>query len=101
MIDQVNFVESVIGLELPAVTVFRNSAPAGEIELDLQNIPGRPLAIVRLLLSDATGDAIVRDAALRTRVVETLRQAFDGPSDFPEAILDLRGGFEELTGSPA
>ena len=62
MIDQVNFVEGVIGRELPPVTVFRNSAPAGEIG---QEGKGHDCRYAwRTLCSSADGAGLRRSGSL-------------------------------------
>ena len=91
MIDDVSYVESYIKQRLPTITVFQNSTGDSEIEIDVQNVPGQPLNLVRLLLSRQNVRAIRGDPALADRVVETLNQALNGPSDEEEALLDLRG----------
>jgi hypothetical protein len=90
MIDDVSYVESLIKQRLPTVSVFQNSTDDAEAELDVQNVPGKPLSFVRILLSRDTAAAIRRDPNLADRVIATLAQALDGPSDEPEAALDLR-----------
>ena len=90
MIDDVSFVESSIKQRFPTITVFQNS-DAAEAELNIQNSPGQPLSFIRLLLSRANAAAIRRDLALAERVMATIGQALDGPSDEAEAVLDLRG----------
>jgi len=90
MIDDVSFVESYIKRRLPTITVFQNT-DSTETELDIQNEPGRPLSFIRLFLSRDNAVAIRRDPVLADRVVTTLRQALEGPSDQAEAVLDLRG----------
>lgn len=91
MIDDASFVESFIKRRLPAITVFLASTEDGTLEVDLQNTPGKPLAVVRLLISQANAAALHRDPNLADRLIATLEQALDGPSDEAEAILDLRG----------
>lgn len=90
MIDDASFVESYIKRRLPAVTVFLAKAEDGALEVDLQNTPGKPLAVIRLLLSQANAAALRRDSDLADRLIATLEGALEGPSDEAEAILDLR-----------
>jgi hypothetical protein len=91
MIDDVSYIESYIKQRLPTVTVFQNSTDVAEVEIDVQNVPGRPLNLIRLLLSRQNASAVRRDQDLADRLVVTLEQALDGPSDETEALLDLRG----------
>jgi hypothetical protein len=91
MIDDVSFVESLIKQRLPTVTVFQNSTDEAEAEVDVQNVPGKDLSMVRVFLSRANAAAIRRDPNLADRVVATIQQALDSPSAEPEAALDLRG----------
>jgi len=92
MIDDLSWIESHIKQRLPTVTVFQNSTDEAEAEIDVQNVPGPPLTLIRLLLSRENAAAIRRDANLADRLVETLDQALSGPSDETEAVLDLRDG---------
>lgn len=91
MIDDLSYLESYIKQRLPTVTVFQNSTNDAAAEIDVQNVPGRPLNLVRLMLSRDNAAAIRRDTALADRVIATLDQALSGPSDESEAVLDLRG----------
>jgi hypothetical protein len=91
MIDDVSYVESLIKRRLPTVTVFQNSTDEAEAEVDIQNVPGKDLSMVRVFLSRANAAAIRRDPGLADRVVDTIEQALDAPSDETEAALDLRG----------
>ena len=91
MIDDVSFVEGLIKRRLPAITVFQNSTDEAEAELDVQNVPGKDLSFVRIFLSRANAAALRNDPALAERVIATLEQALDSPSDEAEAALDLRG----------
>ena len=91
MIDDVSSIESLIKQRLPAVSVFQNATDGAEVEIDVQNVPGHDLNLVRLLLSRDNAAALARDAALGDRLIATLQQALDGPSQEPEALLDLRG----------
>ncbi|MHB8621447.1 MAG: hypothetical protein ACYDAG_18120 [Chloroflexota bacterium] len=90
MIDDLSFVESLIKQRLPTITVFQNSTDQAEAEIDVQNVPGKPLSFVRLLLTHRSAAAIHRDPHLANRLIATLEQALDGPSDEAEALLDLR-----------
>lgn len=90
MIDDISYVETLIKQRLPAVSVFQNT-DSTEAEIDIQNLPGRPLSFVRLLLSRDNAAAVRRDIALADRLMTTLQQALEGPSEEPEAVLDLRG----------
>lgn len=89
MIDDISFLESYIKQRLPTVSVFQNT-DSTEAELNIQNEPGKPLSFIRLLLTRDNAAAIRRDPALANRVILTLQQALDSPSDEPEALLDLR-----------
>ena len=91
MIDDVSSIESLIKQRLTAVTVFQNATAEAEVEIDIQNVPGRDLNLVRLLLSHENAAALSRDAALADRLIATIEQALEGPSEEPEALLDLRG----------
>ncbi|MBV9119525.1 MAG: hypothetical protein JOZ39_02370 [Chloroflexi bacterium] len=90
MIDDVSFLESYIKQLIPTITVFQNTTDEAEVELDVQNEPGRPLSFIRVLLTRENAAALRRDHDLASRVVATLRGALEGPSDEPEAVLDLR-----------
>jgi len=92
MIDDLSYIESFIKQRLPTVTVFQNSTDDNAAEIDVQNVPGRPLNLVRLLLDRDNAAAIRHDSALADRLLTTLQQALEGPSDQSEALLDLRGG---------
>ena len=61
MIDDVSYIESYIKQRLPTITVFQNSTGDSEIEIDVQNVPGQPLNLVRLLLSRQNVRAIRGD----------------------------------------
>jgi len=91
MIDDIAYIEGLIKRQLPAVTVFQQSTDGADAEIDVQNVPGKPLAYIRLLLSQQNAAAIRADEALAGSVIQTLEQALDGPSDESEAVLDLRG----------
>jgi len=91
MIDDLSYIESFIKQRLPTITVFQNATDDSEAELDVQNVPGQPLTLVRLLLSRENAAALRHDAALADRLVATLQQALTGPSAESEALLDLRG----------
>jgi hypothetical protein len=91
MIDDLSYIESFIKQRLPTVTVFQNSTDGTEAELDVQNVPGQPLTLIRLLVSRENAATIRQDPALADRLVATLDQALTGPSDESEALLDLRG----------
>ena len=91
MIDDVAFIEGLIKRQLPSVTVFQQSTDDADAEIDVQNVPGKDLAYVRLLLSHANAAAMHRDPDLAGRVIATLEQALDGPSADAQAVLDLRG----------
>jgi len=91
MIDDVGYIESYIERRLPVVTVFQNSTDESDVEIDVQNIPGRPLSLVRLLLSRQNAAVMRQDTTLADRLISTLEQALNGPSDESEAVLDLRG----------
>ena len=91
MIDDVSYIESFIKQRLPTVTVFQNSTHDSEVEIDIQNVPDRPLALVRVLLDRKEVAKLRRDPDLAGRLVATLQQALDGPSDEQQALLDLRG----------
>ena len=91
MIDDLSYIESFIKQRLPTVTVFQNTTDGAEAELDVQNVPGRPLSLIRLLLSRENAAAIRADPALADRLVATLEGALTGQSDEAEALLDLRG----------
>ena len=91
MIDDVSYVESLIKQRLPTVTVFQNSTDEAEVEIDVQNVPGKDLSMVRLFLSRANAASIRRDAALADQVIATIQQALEAPSAEAEAALDLRG----------
>jgi hypothetical protein len=91
MIDDVSYIESYIKQRLPTITVFQNQTGDSDIEIDVQNVPGRPLNLVRLLLSRENAAAIRRNEDLAGRLIATLEQALTGPSDEDEALLDLRG----------
>ncbi|GEM_PF-2941298 len=92
MIDDVAHIESYIKQQLPTVTVFQNSTAAAEAEIDVQNVPGRPLAMIRLLLGAQSARQLRSDPSLAGRLVATLEQALNAPSDEQEAVLDLREG---------
>lgn len=91
MIEDVAFVEALIKRQLPAITVFQQSTDEADAEIDVQNVPGKDLAYVRLLLSSANVAAMRSDPDLAGRVIATLEQALDGPSQDAQAVLDLRG----------
>ncbi|HEX6512707.1 MAG TPA: hypothetical protein VF157_10435 [Chloroflexota bacterium] len=91
MIDDVSYIESFIKRRLPTVTVFQNSTQEAEAEIDLQNVPGQQLNLIRLLLNRKNAAAIRQDPALADRLITTLEQALASPSDQSEALLDLRG----------
>jgi hypothetical protein len=91
MIDDLSYIESYIKQRLSTVTIFQNTTRDTEAEIDVQNVPGQPLTLIRLLLSRENAAAIRRDQALADRIVTTLEQALSGPSEEPEALLDLRG----------
>jgi hypothetical protein len=91
MIDDLSYIESFIKQRLPTVTVFQNTTDDAEAELDVQNVPGQPLNLIRLLLSRDNAATLRADAGLADRLVATLEQALTGPSDEGEALLDLRG----------
>ncbi|MGH2366132.1 MAG: hypothetical protein ACRDHX_15980 [Chloroflexota bacterium] len=93
MIDDIAFIESLIKRSLPDITVFQNATDGDSSEIDLQNVPGRSLSFIRLLLSDASARAIRQDTALANQVLATIGQALTAPSDEPEAVLDLRQGY--------
>ena len=93
MIDDIAFVETQLKRHLPEVTVFQNHTDEAEAEIDIQNLPGRPLAFIRLLLTRATAISIRSDPAIADQVITTIQQALEGPSDEPEAVLDLRQPF--------
>ncbi len=90
MIDDLSYIESYIKQRLPTVTVFQNSTDAAEAEIDVQNVPGKPLTLVRLLFSRDNASAMRHDPALADRLIATLDQALNQPSDETEALLDLR-----------
>ncbi|MDE3076590.1 MAG: hypothetical protein KGJ86_14315 [Chloroflexota bacterium] len=90
MIDDIAFVETLIKRRIPEVTVFQNATADAEAEVDIQNLPGRSLTFVRLLMTRASAAAIRSDPALADRVLTTLIQALAAPSEEPEAVLDLR-----------
>jgi hypothetical protein len=90
MIDDLSYIESFIKQRLPTVTVFQNTTDDAEAELDVQNVPGQPLNLIRLLLSRDNAATLRADAGLADRLVATLEQALTGPSDQGEALLDLR-----------
>ena len=92
MIDDLTYIESYIKQRLPSVTVFQNTTDDAEAEIDVQNVPGKPLSLVRLLLSSANAGAIRYDVAIADRLIATLERALDGPSEQSEAVLDLRQG---------
>jgi hypothetical protein len=91
MIDDVAYIEGLIKRQIPAVTVFQQSTDGSDVEIDVQNVPGKPLSYIRLLLSRDNAAAVHRDPALSGSLITTLTQALDGPSDDAEAVLDLRG----------
>ena len=91
MIDDLTYIESYIKQRLPAVTVFQNTTDEAEAEIDVQNVPGQPLNLVRLLLSRQNAAAIRQQPELANRLVTTLEQALSHPSEESEALLDLRG----------
>jgi len=93
VIDDIAFIESLIKRSLPDITVFQNATDGDSSEIDLQNIPGRPLSFIRLLLSDTSARAIRQDTALANQVLATISQALAEPSAESEAVLDLRQGF--------
>lgn len=90
MLDDISYIEALIKRRLPAVTVFQQSTDGDDIEIDVQNVPGKPLSYVRLLLSPENAGALHRDVELSSRLITTLEQALDGPSEDTEALLDLR-----------
>ena len=90
MIDDLSWIESHIKQRLTTVTVFQNSTDDAEAEIDVQNVPGLPLTLIRLLLTRDNAAAIRRDPNLADRLVATLDQALSGSSDEAEAVLDLR-----------
>jgi hypothetical protein len=96
-IDDLSYIESFIKQRLSTVTVFQNTTGDSEAELDVQNVPGQPLTLIRLLLSRENAAALRQDAALADRLVATLQQALAGPSDQSEALLDLRGQLQRFT----
>jgi len=91
MIDDLSFIESFIKQRLPTVTVFQNTTDGSAAEIDIQNVPGQPITLIRLLLSRDNAAALRQDAAFADQLVATLEQALTGPSDESEALLDLRG----------
>ncbi|HLG73019.1 MAG TPA: hypothetical protein VK009_21575 [Chloroflexota bacterium] len=91
MIDDLTYIESYIKQRLPAVTVFQNSTDDAEAEIDVQNVPGQPLTLIRLLLSRQNAAAIRQQPELADRLIATLDEALRQPSDQSEALLDLRG----------
>lgn len=93
MIDDLTYIESYIKQRLPAVTVFQNTTDGAEAEIDIQNVPGQPLNLIRLLLSRQTALALRQQPELADRLVATLDQALSQTSDEPEALLDLRDSF--------
>jgi len=90
MIDDVSYLEGLIKRRLPTVTVFQNTTDESAVEIDVQNVPDRPLGLIRILLTRDNVRAIRSDDALADRVIATLEQALEGPSDEHEALLDLR-----------
>lgn len=90
MIDDLTYIESFIKQRLPTVTVFQNPTAEAEAEIDVQNVPGQPLNLIRLLLSRHTATAIRQQPLLAERLLATLEQALAGPSEETEAVLDLR-----------
>jgi hypothetical protein len=91
MIDDVSYIESYIKQRLPTITVFQNQTGNSDIEIDVQNVPGQPLNLIRLLLSRANAAAIRRDEDLAGRLIATLELALSEHSEEDEALLDLRG----------
>jgi hypothetical protein len=94
MIDDLTYIESYIKQHLPTVTVFQNTTDEAEAEIDVQNVPGHDLTLIRLLISQQNAAALRRDTALADRLIATIEQALAGPSDQPEAVLDLRGAIQ-------
>jgi hypothetical protein len=90
MIDDLTYIESYIKQRLPTLTLFQNTTQDAEAEIDVQNVPGQPLNLVRILISRRNAAALRQDAALADRLVATIRQALNAPSDQTEALLDLR-----------
>ena len=90
MIDDIAYVESLIKRQIPSVTVFQQPTDEADAEIDVQNVPGKPLGYIRLLLSHPTAQRLRADTDLAGRVIATLQLALDGPSDEDQAVLDLR-----------
>lgn len=91
MIDDLSYIESYIKQRLPTVTVFQNTTDGAAAEIDVQNVPGLPLTLIRVLLSRENAAAIRKDSSLADRLITTLTDALRGPSDESQALLDLRG----------
>jgi hypothetical protein len=91
MVDDLSYIESYIKRRLPAVTVFQNSTDDSEAEIDVQNVPGHDLTLIRLLLNRQNASAIRQQPDVAERLIVTLDQALNAPSDQSEAVLDLRG----------
>jgi hypothetical protein len=90
VIDDLAFVETLIQQRLASATVFQANTDASEAEIDVQNVPGKSPRLVRVLFSRANAAALRADPALAERVLTTLQDALEAPSNEEEVMLDLR-----------